>query len=413
VKSILVVALILPGLGVLATVAVASRRAGMVLAMTDVAAAALWIGLAAAGGASIGRFHAPALVAAAAAATNLAGATVARRRRLERVLPVGFAVGALSAGLTLGLVDGRSGVLVATLAIVAVLVVVGERGEDIVVVAGASLIGLAWLAVGLSVLHGKTESWALPGSLPPTASASTGAALPTFACAALLIGCAVLAGAGSFRGRPVDALLLVGAMATAVRVGGAFPDAGSATGAHGGPVPWLAVGCAAAAVVAASAAPPSFAFALLALAALAGPPGNGAAAALLASAAVLCALSPIPWTVAAAVPGGIALSTSLQSQPGFVSACVALGLVGVAGLVAWRLRLSLASPMPRPTVAPVGLVATALALWLTVVPGAWAWTEPGALRNYERGALLGVAGALLLLLGGAWWSWRDAHDGRR
>ena len=46
-------------------------------------------------------------------------------------------------------------------AVVAALVLVSERGRDLLVVGAATSIGLAWLAVGLVVAHGKIDSWTL------------------------------------------------------------------------------------------------------------------------------------------------------------------------------------------------------------------------------------------------------------
>lgn len=403
---LLILALTLPGIGVLATVAVPSRRAGTVLAGIDAGAAVAWATVAIGGGATVGRFHAPPMVAAAAAGAALVGAAVSHRRRLEQVLPVGLAVGALAAGLTLGLVEGRSGVLLVTMAFVAALVLASERGRDLLVVGAAALAGLAWLAVGLVVVHGKIDSWTLPGVLAPQAPAAAGAGISTFSAATLLLGCAVLAAGGAVRGRPVDALLLIGASAIALRVAGAFtgPNAPSSV-AHDGMVPVLALGLGAAAVAAALTASPPVAVALLAMAALAGPTADVGAAVLLAAAAVLCVLSTSPVAVAAAVPGAVAMAATLRSEPGVVAAGLAVAIAAVGGLVAWRLRLSLASPMPRRPVVPAARAASLLAVWLLVAPRAWAWTSPGLLATYQRGALLGLGGALVVLLAGAGRAW--------
>jgi hypothetical protein len=403
---VLILALTLPGIGVLATVAVPSRRAGTVLAAIDAAAAVAWATVALGGGATVGRFHAPPLVGAAAAGAALVGAAVAHRRRLEQVLPVGLAVGALAAGLTLGLVEGRSGVLLVTMAFVAALVLVAERGRDLVVVSSATVIGLAWMAVGLVVVHGKIDSWTLPGVLAPQAPAAAAAGISTFSAAALLLGCAILAAGGAVRGRPVDALLLIGASAIAVRIAGAFAgaDAPSAV-ARDGMVPILALGLGAAAVAAALTSSPPVPVALLAIAALAGPTADVGAAVLLAAAAVLCVLSTSPLAVAAAVPGAVAMAVTLRSEPGVVATGLAVAIAAVGGLVAWRLRLSLASPTPRRPAPPAARVASVLAIWLLVAPRSWAWTSPGLLATYQRGALLGLGGALVVLLAGAGRAW--------
>jgi hypothetical protein len=403
---VLILALTLPGIGVLATVAVPSRRAGTVLAAIDGSAALAWAAVAIGSGASVGRFNAPPMVAAAAAGAGLVGAAVLQRRRIEQVLPVGLAVGALAAGLTLGLVEGRSGVLFVTMAFVAALALAAERGRDLLVVGAAALVGLAWLAVGLVVLHGKTDSWTLPGALAPQAPAAGAVGMSTFTAAALLLGCAVLAAGGAARGRPVDALLLIGATAVAVRIAGAFtgPNAPSAV-THDGMVPVLALGLGVAAVATALTASPPVPVALLAIAALAGPTADVGAAVLLAAAAVLCVLSTSPVAVAAAVPGAVALAATLRAEPGVVAVGLAVAIAAAGGLVAWRLRLSLASAAPRHPLAPGARAASALAVWLLVAPRAWAWTAPGLLATYQRGALIGLAGALIVLLVGAGRSW--------
>src|SRR5207247_240817 len=207
---VLILALTLPGIGVLATVAVPSRRAGTVLAGIDAAAAGAWAVVTLGGGATVGRFHAPPMVGAAAAGAALVGAAVSHRRRLEQVLPVGLAGGAV-------------------------------------------------------------------------------------------------------RGRPVDALLLIGASAIAVRIAGAFTGPNAPQGvARDGMVPILALGLGAAAVAAALTSRPPVPVALLAIAALAGPTADVGAAVLLAAAAVLCVLSTSPLAVAAAVPGAVAMAASLR-----------------------------------------------------------------------------------------------------
>ena len=99
----LVAALAAPALGILASVAIPARRAGAVLTSFLAPGLVAWGAVVAGGGATVGRFRAPPLVAAAAAGATLLGMAVARRRDLETVLPVGLAVGALGAGLTLGL----------------------------------------------------------------------------------------------------------------------------------------------------------------------------------------------------------------------------------------------------------------------------------------------------------------------
>jgi len=402
---VFVLALTIPGVGVLATVAVPARRAGTMLASIDALAAMTWVAVVLGGGASAGRFHAPPVVAAACAGAGLAGAAVFHRRHLEQVLPVGLAVGALAAGLTLGLVEGRGGVLFVTMLLVALLVSSAERGRDLVVFAAAAAVGLAWLGVGLLVAHGKVESWTLPGALAPT-TVSGRASVPTFGIAALLIGCAALAVAGSIRGRPVDALLLIGAMAIALRVAGvlAGPSA-TASMSHNGAVPALAVGLGASAVAAALMAPPGLAVGLLAIAAIAGPTGDVGAAVLLGAAAVLCVLSTRAFAVAAAVPGAVALAAALRGEPGPVAALLGLALAGVVAVIGWRLRASRSLLIPSTRAAPTAVAALALSVWLLVAPGAWAWTSPGLLAGYQRGALLGVAGGLIVMFTGAGWAW--------
>lgn len=412
--TLLVVALVAPGFGVLATVAAPGRRAGALLAASGVLTALAWAAIVVGGGASIGRFHAPPLVAAAAAGGGLVAATIGRRRRLERVLPVGLAVGALGAGLTLGLVDGRGGVLLATLAIIAVLLVSGERGRDLLVIGGLGLLGLALFGIGLAVAHGDLDSWSLPGVLAPGVPVRESVRMSTAAAALMLAGCTALAVAGTVRGRPVDALLWIGAGAIAIRVVGAFasPNAPEAQ-LHDGLVPWLAVALAAAAVAAAIAAPPPLPVALLAIAALAGPTTAVGAAALLGTAAVLCAVAPVPWTMGAAIPGAVAMAAALRSEPGLVGGALALALAAVASLVGWRLWLSRAPMPPAASLPLVVLVGMALAAWLAVAPSAWAWTAPGLLRDYQEGALPALAGALLMLVGGALTAWRRDSPPRR
>jgi hypothetical protein len=213
----------------------------------------------------------------------------------------------------------------------------------------------------------------------------------------------------------VDALLLIGATAIGVRVAGAFtgPNAPPAL-AQNGMLPALALGLAAAAVAAALAAPAPVSIALLAIAALAGPTADVGAAVLLGAAAVLCVLSASPLVIAAAVPGAVAMSGTLRgAEPGVVVAGMAVALAAVGVLIAWRFRRSVSMPTPVTPVAPAARVASLLAVWLVAAPRAWAWTAPGLLDTYQRGALLGLAGALIVLVIGAGRSWLAGGEARQ
>jgi hypothetical protein len=376
------------------------------------AAAALWLAVLLADGASAGRFAADTRTAAAAggAALLVAVAGSAGARPL-------VALAAATAGLAGGLGGGHAGDLLVGLA---VAVVAGSAAGlrpalpwRLAMATPWAVAGLAAVTAGVARLHDATGNLDLPAGAP---------VMPRVAGTLLAIGAGALALSGTRRPLGAHAVLLPAGMAIGLHVAPAVEGAASAT-----------VAFAAAGAVAAWGVPrglrdrrpsdPAGALALWCLAAAhaaAAGAAQAGVAPLVGAASVLSAAVGLVPAVAAAAPAAAALAFGLRENgSGWTAVAGVLAVVTAAGMArpatGRRRRRSAplraggrADPDPVPAVlrwlpAPrLGTGAAALlAVWLLAAPGTWGWAGPVSFGAWSRTALVGVPAATLALAAAA------------
>lgn len=354
------------------------RRAG-------VAAALLWGGVLLAPGVEVlGRFRARPLAAAAALGVALLAATATSvPERLAVVLASCLAWFALVAALVAGVGDHSALPLVGGLALAAAVLWLERDVRAACLVAA----GTAAVATGLVLGERSVASFALtlagalrgPGMLVSAGALAllAGACLTTgmgrlVAPVGLAIGLDAAGGRDWAPGAGIAALAVAGALVAeglwrVRRVDHGDEWAGSTE----------TFGRFAACVLVAGAAP--------------------AAAALLGAATVLRLVLPPAIAAACALPGAVVLARAAVADPGGAAlagsaAAAAFGAFAVTGAGRRRPAWPTAALAPHQPGTMLGLLAGA---WLLVAPATWGWVGDAGLAHWDRGALIGVAGALL------------------
>lgn len=133
--------------------------------------------------------------------------------------------------------------------------------------------------------------------------------------------------------------------------------------------------------------------ALAALAIVAAATGEPAAALLFGAGAVLAAALDSSTAAITGMPGAVVLASALASREvTAVNVVAALALAATAALLGAAVRPDVRVDGGRP-------LALALAIWLAMAPGTWAFTAAEGLRAYDVAAARAVAvGALVALL---------------
>ncbi|MGI8758676.1 MAG: hypothetical protein ACR2K0_05165, partial [Acidimicrobiales bacterium] len=391
----------------------AAERAGatarLAVRVAALVAAGLWTAVSVLGGADAGVLSGSGAVGPAAAGAALLLAAVHQPARRWPAAAGALALTLLTGGLALVAGDDRAVPAMVALGAGAAVIALASRDRGLGTVAIA-LAGLAAFAGGLSRLAAATGSFALPATGEvalgtglllvggAAAIAVAGALRPRRSAGLLLpIGLALGVPAAAALGPEGDAMAVVLAAAAAATVGArAARSQGAGAGMH-----LLVVALALASLSAASVDAPGIPGTTVALAetSRAGVPG----AWLLAAAAVVAAVTLVPWAALAAAPGAAALAVVLVADPEPAHLAVAALLVAAAAVgVAARDRVQPddggderdAGDRLGPLAA--GAPALAVGAWLLIAPGSWTWAGDAALEGWSRSAAVAVAAGIIV-----------------
>lgn len=397
----------------------AGNIARLVVRVAALASAGLWLAITLLGGASAGPVAAMGAASPAAAGAGLLLAAVSRPAQRLTAATSAVALALANLGLALAIGQERPALAVTGLAAAAILIVLADRGAG----EGAGGVNALALAGAAALAAGLARAISASGS-PDLAPARE---LGVDAGVLLVGGAAMVAVAGALSPRQPGVLLVPIALAIGVPAAAALGSAGEAIGVvaalvgalaaavwalrpagDGGGMRWLVAALVLAAL--AAAAPPGGSLAGTAMATGGAVHAGVPAAWLLAGAAVITAVTLVPFAAVTALPGLAALAVVVVADPS--PARLLIGVLAAAGAMAGaeavRRRARATEGLgdldgqaggqfpPGPLVA--GLPALALGAWLLVAPGSWAWVGEANLDEWPESVAVALAAGLIAVV---------------